>query len=246
MKTLTLILIVMLVTMLAIPSTALAIGLTVTATISGGTSLGTHKVIACNGYNYDEAGDPWTQAACYNTNNGNSLRFGGKNGVVNLATHLYNPAGTDIGGSDCFYGVNFFIVYLYPDAWGGKGYQLKQTSTVADVDIGKALVFTPVYSDQDKFLWPDGTYHTQGVLNSAEETANPQLTPSISKLATTADALILKAGRARIVRAEYGIPPKPGTGQTRPSGWVAIPITKTAGTYTGSITITLVELPTFP
>ncbi|MCX7661727.1 MAG: hypothetical protein N2Z79_03485, partial [Candidatus Omnitrophica bacterium] len=55
------------------------------------------------------------------------------------------------------------------------------------------------------------------------------------------ESLILKAKRSRIVRAQYGIPPKPSTTQTRPSGWQAIPLTKQAGTYTGTIKITLTE-----
>lgn len=252
MKNLSLILIIALTVMLAMPAKALAIGLSVTAKVTSGTSMGQHTLIDCDGYNYNSSGDPWNQPACPASRRvagGTNLQFQDKARTGYLDKTLYGTSGNPTGGADCFYGENFYIIYLYPDAWGGKGYQLKQTATVADTDIGKALVFTPVYSDQDKFCWGSPqTCNAQGVLNAAEETANPQLTPSVSSLAVSPynGGLILKAGRARIVRAEYGIPPKPGTGQTRPTGWVAIPLTKTAATYSGSVTITLTELPTFP
>ena len=254
MKNLTLILIVALTVMLVIPAKALAIGLSVQANVGKGASLGPQTTLDCDGYNYNPDSDPWTQPACpvgRQIEGGTTLTFQDKARTTYLDKTLYDSAGNGIGGADCFYGANFYIVYLYPDAWGGAGYQLTQTASVPDVDIGKALVFTPVYSDQDEFCWGPlpQTCETQGALDKpGEEAANPQLTPSVSSLAIAPynNGLILKAGRARVVRAEYGIPPKPGIGETRPAGWVAIPLTKTAATYSGSVTITLTELPTFP
>jgi hypothetical protein len=217
---------------LAMPAMAATIGLTVNANVSGGTNLGSYTVIACNGYNYVEAGDPWTQEACYSkVDNATSLTFGGKNGVGNLTNRLYNSSGTDIGGAGCFYAANFFIVYLYPDAWGGYTYELRQQSNASGV-LGDALVFTPVYSTADRYA---GSTTDQTALDtSVEELGTQDLAKN--------DALILESDRARIVRAEYGIPPFPkDTSDTRPSGWNAIPLTTLAGSYSAGITITLTE-----
>ena len=225
--------ILVLAVILVMPTLAKAdISLSVSASVSSGTSLGSHIMLKCDGATYSSSGNPFDQ--CTNQGTTTSLAFG------TLTTRLYNASGTDIGGADCFYGRYFFIVYLYPDAWGGKGYELKQNTGTFSSAIQNSVVRTPVYSNADKFLWPDGTYHAQGDLTSEEETWNPQLTPSVSVLAKDA-GLILKSKRGRIVRTEYGIPPKPGTGQTRPTNWSAIPVTTAAASYSGSVAITITE-----
>lgn len=221
------------------------VSLGVSASVSSGTSLGPHALIECTGYNYNTTGDPWTQAACIQRGTATTMTFRGKGPTDPLTTRLYDTAGNDIGGAGCFYAANFYIVYLFPDAFGGKGYELRQntaTGTVfTNLDTMNALVRTPVYSRNDKSA---STGPIQDDLTAEEEGWNPQLTPSISYLArdvSAANNLILRAKRARIVRAEYGIPPIPGTGQTRPGGWQAIPLTTAASTYTGNVNITLVE-----
>jgi hypothetical protein len=218
------------------------IGLTVSAQITSGTSMGTHTMISCNGYNYDSEASPWTQAACYSiSEGGTSLTFGGINGVGGLVTQLYDSGGSPIGGADCFYAANFHIVYLFPDAWGGAGYEVRQSPAALPGVITDSVVLTPTYSEDDEFCY--GTPQTciaQGTLNSSEETWNPQLTPSVSVLARNG-SLLLRSNRGRIIRAEYGIPPYPDTGETRPTGWSAIPLTATAGTYTATVNITMTE-----
>ncbi|MGD9015272.1 MAG: hypothetical protein PVI33_04540 [Candidatus Omnitrophota bacterium] len=212
---------------------AQSIGLSVNASVEGGTSLGTHTLIACNGYNYNESGDPWTQAACYSiVEGGTTLTFGGINGVGPLTNRLRNSSGTDIGGAGCFYGANFFIVYLYPDAWGGYTYELRQQASAPGV-LGDALVFTPVYSTSDRYA---GSTVDQTALGVGETLGTQQLARN--------DALILESDQARIVRAEYGIPPLPdpdNPDDTRPSGWNAIPLDTPSGSYSASVTITLYE-----
>ena len=218
---------------LAMPAMAAPIGLTVNASVQGGTSLGTHTLIACNGYNYNPSANPWTQAACYSiVEGGTVLTFGGINGVGPLTNRLLNASGIDIGGAGCFYGANFFIVYLYPDAWGGYTYELRQQAAAPGV-LGDALVFTPVYSVDDKYD-PDGS--GQGALGIGEELGTQQLARN--------DALILESYKGRIVRAEYGIPPlqdPDDPDDTRPTGWSAIPLSTPTGSYSASVTITLYE-----
>ena len=218
---------------------ASALSLSVSAQITAGQNLGTQTLIACNGYNYVETGDPWTQTSCYaKTSGGTALTFGGKNGTGPLVTTLYDAAGNPTVGSDCFYAANFYIVYLFPDAWGGAGYQVSQSGATLPAAITNAMVFTPVYSDQDKY---STTGPVQGVLNAQEEIDNPQLTPSVGKLATTG-GLILKAYRPRIVRAQYGIPPIKADGNPWVPGWLKIPLGQAAGTYTATVSITLIPI----
>jgi len=218
------------------------IGLTVSARVTEGTSMGTHTLISCNGYNYDAGASPWTQAACYSISSGGTdLTFGGKNGAEGLVTTLYDSSGAPTVGADCFYAANFHIVYLFPDAWGGAGYEVRQSAATLPGTITNAVVRTPTYSEDDQFCY--GTPQVcvdQGALNSSEETWNPQLTPSVTALARN-EGLILRSNRARIIRAEYGIPPKKADGTPWCTGWSAIPLTATAGSYTANITITMSE-----
>jgi len=213
---------------LAIPLSAKAdIALSATATVSGGTALGPHNLLRCTGYSYNKTQDPWLQ--CTDLGTSTSLAFG------TLTTRLKDTGGADAGGAGCFYGEYFYIVYLFPDAWGGKGYQLQQSAGVFSAAILNAVVRTAVYSADDKYSTILGA---QGALNSTELANNPQL--NVAMLAKDT-GLILKAKRPRIVRAEYGIPPYAGTGDTRPTGWDAVALTTTAGDYSGSVTITMTE-----
>ena len=189
------------------------IGLTISAQVTSGTSQGAHTLISCNGYNYDPEASPWTQDACYSiAAGGTSLTFGGINGVGGLVTQLYDAGGTPTVGADCFYAANFHILYMFPDAWGGAGYQLSQSPAALPGVIADSVVLTPTYSEDDEFCYGTPQVCTaQGALNSSEETWNPQLTPSVPVLARLG-SLILYSNRGRIVRAEYGIPPKPAEG----------------------------------
>lgn len=211
---------------LFVPAAVSAAPLSVSASVSGGYALGDHVLLSCTGYSYNQAGDPWAQ--CTNLGSSTTMNFGA------LTTRLMTPGGADAGGAGCFYASTFFIVYLFPDAWGGGGYQISQATT-ADPAIASALVFTPVYS-------PDDTYGAgqprQDDLTGAEQAANPQL--GVTKVATDG-GLILQARRPRIVRAEFGIPPYPdaGSGQTRPANWSPVPIETATGTYSASITISV-------
>jgi hypothetical protein len=126
-------------------------------------------------------------------------------------------------------------VYLFPDAWGGKGYQLQQSVGTFSSAIQNSVVRTAVYSADDKYTT---TGSGQGALNATELANNPQL--NVAALAKDA-GLILKAKRPRIVRAEYGIPPFAGSGDSRPTGWQAVPLETPSGDYSGSITITMTE-----
>jgi len=204
------------------PSMASALDLGVTTSITGGASLGQHVLLECTGYSYNPAGDPWTQ--CTSTVGGTTFAFG------TLSTRLKDSGGNDVGGAGCFYAEKFFIIYLFPDAWGGTGYQLNQVATSSSSAILNALVFAPVYASADKYSVSGAA---QGAMSAQEVTDNPNI-----NVATQAknSAMIFKSKTARIVRAEYGIPPFPASGS--PVG-TPVPISTPNNSYTVSITISL-------
>ncbi|MFA5090437.1 MAG: hypothetical protein WC510_05350 [Candidatus Omnitrophota bacterium] len=208
------------------------IALTVSAQVTPGTSMGQHTVLECTGYNYVDTGNPWTQ--CLNKGAIGSLDFGA------LTQDLKDTAGNIVSGAGCWYAEKFFIVYLFPNAWGGATYTLSQNPAALPSPVDNAMVFTPVYADQDQFCWgTPQTCQAQGVMNAYEHTQN-DATINKSQLARNG-GLIFKGQRARIVRAQYGIPPIPATGDTRPAGWTAIPLETAQGTYTAGVTITMVS-----
>jgi len=205
------------------------VSLSVSATVSDGTDLGTHEVLECTGYSYVKTGDPFVQ--CTRKGAAAVLNFG------TLSTRLQKTDGSDDGGAGCFYASKFFIVYLYPDAWGGSGYELKQTAASFPSAIANSVVMTPVYSASDKY--DPAKPETQGALNVAPYSGEVL---GVAKLAVNGGS-ILKAKRPRIVRAEYGMPPNPKTGEPKPtsdSAWKPVPLDTTAATYTsGTITISI-------
>ncbi|MFA6217073.1 MAG: hypothetical protein WDL87_05410 [Candidatus Omnitrophota bacterium] len=207
------------------------ITLSVNAVADSGSSFGDHAVLKCKGYSYVATGNPWTQ--CTNLGSVTTMNFG------TLTHSLKDTAGVETGDAGCFYAEDFFIIYMFPDCWGGKGYDLQQTTQTFPSAIDDAVVRTAVYAKEDKY---STTGPEQGALTAAEITLNPQLGVTyLAKDITTGHNRILKAKRARIVRAEYGIPPFAKTGETRPTGWTAIDKGTLAGTYSGSVRITLTE-----
>jgi hypothetical protein len=232
-------LLLILAAVLLVPALSFALSLTVSATTTAGQNLGPHRVLECTGYSYVPAGNPWTQ--CSNKGAASTLNFG------ILSTRLKKTDGTDDGGAGCFYGEKFFIVYLYPDAWGGAGYDLRQAtaSFTGATAIQNAVVMTPVYSKDDKFV-DDPTAPIQGILNdpllgiTGEAYGPPVLARKGGR--------ILMARRPRIVRAEYGIPPYPAAGDPNPvadSEWKPVQLNTATGTYTtpaGSIVISITPI----
>ncbi len=227
---------IILAVVLLVPSLSFALSLTVSASTSSGTSLAPHKLLQCKGYLFtSDTLDPWDPALCTDKGVATTLSFGA------LTTRLKKPDGTDGGAAGCFYGGDFFIVYLFPDAWGGKGYELKQAAATFPTAIQNSVIMKPVYADQDKFSPTDPG--GQGILN------DPALGISGEQLGTGVLAykggLILKAKRGRIVRAQYSIPPYPKAGDPNPIDdplWKPVPLTTPATTYTsGAITISITE-----
>lgn len=227
-------LIVVAVALLLVPACAFAdISIGVSGSITGGTSLTQGTLYQCTGWKLQGRTDVNPAVDCVTAT---TLSFG------SLVKDLKNTAGVVTAPAGCFYAEPYFVVYLFPDAWGGKSYELRQKSaTVSNTAVASAMQMTPVYAAADSFRWPDNTFHAQGALTSTEVTANPQINRPVLA-ASSPMALILKTNRARIVRAEYGIPPFPGTGETRAPGFVPVPLTTSAGAITGTVVFSLTEI----
>ncbi len=229
-------LLLILAAVLLVPTLSFALSLTISATTTAGQNLGPHKVLECTGYNYVDSGNPWTQ--CTDKGAASTLNFG------TLITRLKKADGTDNGAAGCFYGEKFFIVYLFPDAWGGAGYDLRQAtaSFTGATAIQNAVVMTPVYSDKDSY---DGITD-QGILNdpalgiTGEVRGDPVLARKGGR--------ILMARRPRIVRAQYSIPPYPKSGDPNPTAdteWKPVQLTTGTGTYTtptGSVVLSITPI----
>jgi len=207
--------------------------LSVRAQITSGVSLPTPAVLRCPG-TMSTTANPWT--TCSISSSG--VDFG------TLTNVLANGR-----GAGCLYASDFFIVYLYPNAWGGVGYDITQTFTWSNAGTGsalnKALVLTPYYSNLDEFD-----------LNGDNDTDDPGEDPQGARPSgSTLGAQTLgaggsskaiykseKPGSARIVRAQYGLPPyrdPNNANDTRPSGWEPVPESLGANTYTGNLVITI-------
>lgn len=129
---------------------------------------------------------------------------------------------------------HYFTVFLI-GATGGRPYEIRQTCTGVvnpdGEDINDSFILTPGYNPDDE--WSPGNPQGGGSID------NP---PSPDSLGTPGSAVATdkviyqgNSGVARIVRAYYGL----ATGEP---GTPGEPITgnQVAGTYTGTVTITLV------
>jgi len=216
-------LLVMSTMVLAEENTQQSIGVSVSVD-SSGVSLPIPKTIRkCPGTLDPKTGDPWSSECSA----ASDISFG------DLTTTLSD--GSDAG---CFYAPDFFIVYLYPDAWGGVGYQIDQNFVWTTAGIpDESLVFTAVYSDQDRYagLPAQGDMPSGALLGTSGDGAPEQAvgTHRVYKSDPT--------NKLVIVRAQYGLPPVPASGNKDDiySGWKPVPKSTPATTYSGQLTITI-------
>ncbi len=226
MKTLRL-LISLTVLLMGVSSLALAATsqqITIKATVPApGVSLPTTKtIIKCPG-TMPASGDPWSYPGC--VKDLTEINFGTLTNVL-----------TDGSNAGCFYAPDYFIVYLYPDVWGGIGYEVKQSFAWAGTGLpSNSLVFTAVYSNDDHYdgkpaQGPKPTGATLG------NNGNSQAATGGAKTVYKSE----KPGKPRIFRAQYGLPPYPAAGDPDPfAGWAPVPVTQAQGTYTGTLTLTI-------
>lgn len=213
----------------------------VAATVTSGVSLPSTKLIRkCSG-TLTASEDPFTSAKCSDAST-TGITFGTLLNTLPDGTDadtLPDPAG-------CFYDPDFFIVYLYPAAWGGLGYTVSQTFTWSPTGIGNnSLVLSSVYSPQDRFSATgpiQGAKPTGSFVGASTNTAD--LVNSQAAAGGGAKQIYKseKPGQGVIIRAQYGLPPYPDTtkGETIPfTGWVPVDLKTAAAPYSGNVVITI-------
>ncbi|MCM8796861.1 MAG: hypothetical protein NC923_03160 [Candidatus Omnitrophica bacterium] len=150
-------------------------------------------------------------------------------------THFLADGTTDAG---IWYSRNYFCVFIYTNSFGRR-YQVLSTCTglsngAQNLPAG-SFGISPGYAAQDAFniggtLIPQGTQPTGSVLG------NPG--PAIAT-----NALIYRSETAasnRIIRAFYSLPGYGEGGALPFTGYTPIPLTQAPGTYTGTVTISIV------
>ena len=205
----------------------------VSATLDHGVYLPADPVIRkCPG-TMPETGDPWSYPGCTEAD---SLNFGTLEHRIEIGGELVDAA--------CFYSPDYFIVYLYPDVWGGVGFEITQTfqwNTPLDAASDNCMVFTAVYSPEDRYAGMDGG---QGDMPSGASLGNNGAPQSAVSPAQNGRVYLDAApGEPRIMRAQYGIPPYPASGDADDifSGWEPLSKTQQHGNYTGKVTFTITE-----
>ena len=201
----------------------------VSASLPHGVSLADPVLIQCEGDIGDSA-DPWTHSACSVKETG-GIDFG-------ELTHEF----PDETGAGCFFSPTWFIVYLYPDAWGGAGYDITQTfqwtTGTLRTDSEDCLVFTAVYSEDDRY---EGAATGQGPIpGTLGNNGAPQSAVGTDLTVYESEAV---GGTPVIVRAQYGIPPYPASGDPDDifPGWTPLSKKQEAGPYGGTVYFTITE-----
>ena len=166
--------------------------------------------------------DPWT-----NSTEVSSMDFG---------TLVHMIGTTDAG---LWYSQAGFCVVIYSQPYGYP-YDVKSTC-VGLTSGGSSLPagsfgLTPVYSKYDKWVWTGGEA-VQGDMPTGASTGTAGSAVATNKLIYTSET---GTATARILQAYYGLPPKTTGGGDPFSGYTPIPLTQASGTYTGTVTITIV------
>lgn len=209
-------------TMVLAEGTEQIIGVSVSVE-SSGVSLPTPKtILECPGDLAEDA-DPWTQGCAAAP----GISF----------SDLQTKLADGVTDADCFYAPKYFIVYLYPDAWGGVGYQIDQNFVwTTDGIPPESLVFTAVYSPNDKYLGygPQGNKPGDALLGTSGTGGREQA------VGTHRVYYSGSGGKPVIVRAQYGIPPLVSDSEDDIyPGWKKLPKSTPVGTYSGTLTITI-------
>lgn len=170
----------------------------------------------------NEDNDPWT-----NSTEESSMH-------LDTLMHLLDD-GSDAG---VWYSEAGFCVVIFAQPYGDP-YEIKSTclglTSGGNPLPAGSFGLTPVYSAKDRWNGVDPTTE-QGAMpiGASLGTAGPAITAN--KLIYSSESGI---GTARIIQAYYGLPPYEIGGADPFPGYDPIPLTQAAGTYTGTVTITI-------
>lgn len=146
-----------------------------------------------------------------------------------------------IGGGDAgvWYSQKYYCVFMFTTSYGHK-YEVRSscsglTSGANSLPTG-SFGLTPGYASQDE--WSPGNAQGAQPTGSVLGSAGPAITPGSYKAIYTSES----AASNRIIRAFYSLPCYATGGANPFNGYIPIPLSQAAGTYSGTITITIAAI----
>lgn len=204
--------------------------LNVSASISAGTPELDITILKFTDGNPDD--NPWTGST--DVTSTMKLDFG-------ALTHFY----TDTGGTHdagVWFSEAGYCVVIFNQGFGKK-YEVRSTCAGLSGAGGTLPVggfgITPVYASADEWVYPDGSRHPQGTKPPAAVVGSAGSAVATNKIIYTSEPA---PSTARILQAYYGIPPKKAGGADPFPGWTGITLSQASGTYTGTVTISIVAI----
>lgn len=174
--------------------------------------------------------NPWTNSE--DVTGTMSLAFG-----TLVHTYIDPVTGLEQDAGVWFSNVGYCVVVF---AQGfGRRYEIRSTSAgIAGLPSNGVGAFgiTPIYSAEDEFVYPDGTRVAQGT----QPTGSSLGTAGTAVMTNKRVYLSENPSTARILQVYYGVPPKKAGGVDPFPGWTGIPLTHPSGSYSGSVTISIV------
>jgi hypothetical protein len=148
------------------------------------------------------------------------------------------------GEAGVWFSPTYFAVMIFTNSFGHR-YEIRSTCSglVSGANSLPAGSFslTPGYASQDRFVALD-PLSAQG----AQPTGSTQNTAGVSAITTSGTFRSVyiseTAASNRILRAFYALPPYSTGGALPFTGYVPIPLSQAAGTYSGTVTITIVAI----
>jgi len=146
---------------------------------------------------------------------------------------------TLVGGGEAgvWYSPKYFCVFIFTTSYGNK-YEVRSTcnglSNGASTLPAGSFMFTPGYAKEDE--WSKG--NPQGNQPADSKLGNVDSGIGTDRVVYSSEA----AGTNRIIRAFYSLPSYKAGGAKPYAGYTPISLDQPAGTYTGTVTVSIAAL----
>ena len=152
--------------------------------------------------------------------------------------HTYvDPLDGQTKDAGVWFSQNGYCVVVYTQGFGKK-YEVRSSCAGVGTLPAGGFGVTPVYSALDEWVWPDGSRHQQGTKPTDAVVGSAGTAVATNKAVYTSES----PSTARIIQIYYGLSPKKSDGSVPFPGWTGIPLTQAAGTYTGTVTLSIVAI----
>lgn len=178
--------------------------------------------------------NPWTNST--DVTSTMNLGFG-------TLIHTYTDGTGATKEAGVWYSPNLYCVVVYAQGYSKK-YEIRSSCAGVGTIPNTYNYFgvMGVYAAADK--WSAGDLSGQGAM-PAGAIVNGGLTTPINAIGTTFKSIYqseVAPSTARILQAYYSVPTKKADGSVPYTGWTGIPLTQTAGTFTGNVTLSIVAI----